>query len=480
MGDPEPEPTDLGTGLGGHTAGPWSARALPLACILAVATGLRFWNLDASSLWYDEVVTMRVARAEGLAALVERLDRIDGTRAPLHPLVLHAWLRLLGPSDLAGRAFSALCGLATVVVVYLVGRHAYDDRTGLWSAWLTAVCPPLVYYSQEARMYAWLVLLTALSWLTLLSFRHAAGAGRCLLYALLLTALAYSHPLGLFMIAAHGLAYLLTRPALRLTLPRWLMIQIAVVAAVAPWLRRYLDHGTDYPMPRYAIRFLLAVPIEYIGGNSLVLLVCLAIVVVGLVTSSREPFDGRRRLRMDHPVESVILIIWAAAPPVSMYVYSYAGQPIFGPSRYHLFCAPAYLVLVAHGSTRLPPLLRWPLAAAGLVLSISLLTAYSPTLKADWRGLAAWLDRQHPQGATDPVTVLVHPSNPRFPREQLEAARYYLEPRFRVVAAQSASHHGESSQAVTYHVYCLARSHAPHDEGPVRGEFYGLMVKSGG
>ena len=28
-------------------------------------------------------------------------------------------------------------------------------------------------------MYAWLVLLTALSWLVLLSFRQAAGMGRC-------------------------------------------------------------------------------------------------------------------------------------------------------------------------------------------------------------------------------------------------------------------------------------------------------------
>ena len=64
MGDPEPEPTDLRTGLGGHTAGPRSARALPLACILAVAAGLRFWNPDVPSLWYDEVVTMRLTRMQ--------------------------------------------------------------------------------------------------------------------------------------------------------------------------------------------------------------------------------------------------------------------------------------------------------------------------------------------------------------------------------------------------------------------------------
>ena len=376
-------------------------------------------------------------------------DRIDGTPAPLHPLVLHAWLRLFGPSDLAGRGFSALCGLATVAVVYLIGRNAYDRRTGLWSAWLTAICPPLVYYSQEARMYAWLVLLTALSWLVLLSFRQAAGPGRCLVFALLLAALAYSHPLGLFMIAAHGLAYILVRPALRLRLTSWALIQLGVVLAILPWLRRYLDHGTDYPMPRYPIRYLLAVPIEYIGGNSLVLPICLAIVAAGLVAYVRRPDGDRRYLRIDHPAESLILIVWAAVPPALMYAYSYVGQPIFGPSRYHLFSAPAYLILVARGLTKLPALLRWPLAAAGLVLSMALLHAYSPTLKADWRGLARWLADRHPQPTADPITVVVHPSDPRFPREQLEAARYYLAPRFRVVTAGSTSEDGRIRRLTT-------------------------------
>ena len=83
------------------------------------------------------------------------------------------------------------------------------------------------------------------------------------------------------MIAAHGLAYLLVRRGLMLTLRSWLLIQFAVVLAILPWLGRYLDHGTDYPMPRYSLRFLLGVPIEYIGGNSLVLLACLAIIGLG-------------------------------------------------------------------------------------------------------------------------------------------------------------------------------------------------------
>ncbi len=129
---------------------------------------------------------------------------------------------------------------------------------------------------------------------------------------------------------------------------------------------------------------------------------------------------------------------------------------------------------MAYGLTRLPPLLRWPLAAAGLALSMALLHAYSPTLKADWRALAGWLERQHPQPSSQAITVVVHPSDPHFPREQLEAARYYLEPRFRVVAAGSAFEIGRSA---TYDLYCLTRPRTTRDEEPTRGEFYGLILK---
>src|SRR5258708_1698340 len=215
MGEPGVTPADRGPERHGHDP-PWSwgARALPLAAILMIATGLRLWGLDGTSLWYDEVITMRVARADGPASLVQRLDQLHGTRAPLHPLVLHAWLRVFGPSDLAGRSFSALCGIVTVVVIHGLGRRAFDEQSGRWAAWLAAVCPPLVYYSREARMYAWLVLLTCLSWLVFISFRRAVKPAQIFAYWLLLTSLVYSHPLGLFMVAAHGLAFLLVRRSL--------------------------------------------------------------------------------------------------------------------------------------------------------------------------------------------------------------------------------------------------------------------------
>jgi hypothetical protein len=161
-------------------------------------------------------------------------------------------------------------------------------------------------------------------------------------------------------------------------------------------------------------------------------------------------------------------------------VYSYLFQPIFGPARYHLFIAPAYLILLAHGLTALPWFVRWPAAAGGLVLSLSLLSAgvYERALKSDWRGLARWLEQEsRAPGAATPLTIVVHPSDPRFPRDQVEAARYYLSPKHVVVLAgegDAATAPGE--QSTTYDAYCLSK---PGDREAEAGVmiFAGLIVR---
>jgi 4-amino-4-deoxy-L-arabinose transferase-like glycosyltransferase len=453
---------------------------LSFVAIVVVAAALRFWNLVATSFWYDEVITMRVARAESLVALLERLDQLDGTRAPLHPLFLHPWLMVFGTSEISGRSFSAVCGIFTVVAVYVLGRQAFDRATGRWAAWLAAVCPPLVYYSREARMYAWLVLLASLSWICLLSFRRMAPPARCVGYAMVLVSLVYSHPLGLFLVAAHGLAFLLVRRSLALSLGKWLTIQLGVIVAIVPWLPRYLDHGTDYPMPRYSIRFLLAVPIEYVGGNWIAFLVCLAIVGFGLLRRQSNESEDKAWIT-DLPA-NVVLITWAAVPPLLMYLYSWLFQPIFGPPRYHLFIAPAYLTLLAHGLAELPGFIRWPAAAAGLYLSLALIRGgvYSQGARADWRALAKWLNSESAKsrgdGPPSAIKIVVHPSDPRFPRDEIEAARYYLSPAIPIELAGEPSTPDTSDHTVTYDAYCLAK---PRTETPDANakRFSGLVVE---
>jgi uncharacterized membrane protein len=444
------------------------ARWLPLAVILCLAAGLRIWRLDHLSLWYDEVVTMRLARSGGPRELFDLLGRIDATRAPLHPLLLMAWIKPFGSGDLAARALSTALGIATVAAVYATARTAFGETTARWSAWLCGICPTLVYFSREVRMYSLLVFLTVLSWWLFLSFRTSAGWARAIAYALLLAAIVYTQPLGLFMLAAHVAAYVAVRGSLKLSTGRWISAVAMTCLLIAPWIGNYFDHPPDYPLPRYPLKYLIAVPIEYIGGNALTLIPLAALIAHGLLAWR----DGRLTLR--EPAEAIALLCWFAVPIVAMYLYSQVGHPIFGPSRYNLFVAPAYLMFVARGLAAMPRPARFAAAAIMLLLTIQNLASvtYAPGVKADWRGLARWILASDGQ----PATVVVVPHDPLFPRTQYEAARYYLEPDVAVELdlGESAAHEPDPA-SVVYRVHCFVDE--PNEPGEaVVARFYGLTA----
>ena len=119
--------------------------------ILVLAALLRFYKIDAQSLWYDEGNSARIAE-RSLQLIVE--GAAGAIHPPLYYIVLKYWRALFGEGEAALRSFSALCGVLTVWFAYLIGRDLFRRRVGLIAAFLLAVAPFAVYYGQEARMYA--------------------------------------------------------------------------------------------------------------------------------------------------------------------------------------------------------------------------------------------------------------------------------------------------------------------------------------
>ena len=169
------------------------------------------------------------------------------------------------------------------------------------------------------------------------------------------------------MAAALGLATLLHRRAFRISWQGWLLTHLAAgLAVVALDGPATSDHAPESITGPLSLRFLLGMPIGFIGGNFIVLWLCSLVIAYGLCSVRRRE-DGAFRVVLEQPASSVSLLIWLVFPPLLIYVYSLIAQPIFGPARYTLFVGPAYLILVARGLAKLP----WPLsvaaAAAGAV-----------------------------------------------------------------------------------------------------------------
>lgn len=409
-----------------------------LTAILAVAAALRAVFLGKLSLGYDEIVQMIMARQRDPAGLMKILYQIEATRAPVHPLLLHYWLKVFGPSDSAGRSLSVLCGILTVGLVWAIGRQLYDRTTALWAMGLTAISPILIFYARETKMYAWLVMLTCLAWLLLFSFRASAPLWKQVCYAVCLVLLSYSYPLGLFMVIALGLAYLLNRRSFRLAWRSWLAIHLAWGLAFAPWLPRYMDHPPEILFPR-SLKLFASCLIPFTGGNTLTtLLIVLPLVAwgvlrwgnlrAGLSTSEEcEPPRRLERLPLDHPVAASSLLIWLVVPPALLFGYSLVRYPVFGAPRYVLFVAPAYLLLVARGLVKLPAWCRGVGALAMVLLAIPTAWSmvYAPGVKMDWRSAAREIRARDPQ-----ATVVVFSNAEKSPtlsrHPDVLCCHYYL------------------------------------------------------
>ena len=147
-----------------------------LAGIVIIGAAIRFSTLDQQSFWLDEATTWGIV-SHGVGHVLSTVPKTEST-PPLYYVLVWLWSRVFGAGDVGLRSFSALCGTLTIPVMWAAGRRLASERIGLVAALVTAVNPLLFWYSQEARTYALLVLLSALSLLAFLRALEQPSTGR--------------------------------------------------------------------------------------------------------------------------------------------------------------------------------------------------------------------------------------------------------------------------------------------------------------
>lgn len=212
------------------TLSPTRAGALwALALLTALGAAMRFASIDVQSFHHDEVITaIRVIPG----SFGDMLDAVKNSESnpPLYYVLAWGWAKAFGSDEVGLRSLSALLGTATVPLAYCIGAELAQRRAGLIAAALVAVSPMLIWYSQEARSYALLVLLCAAS---LLFFARAlrTRSGRDLALWALASALALcSHYFAFFAVGIEALWLLIALRA------RWRVVIPAVVAVAAAGL----------------------------------------------------------------------------------------------------------------------------------------------------------------------------------------------------------------------------------------------------
>jgi mannosyltransferase len=352
----------------GPTVGPTGA----LAALTLLALALRVTHLGRS-LFTDETYSLALAQ-RGFGHMLG-LFGYEANGMP-YPIVLWPLIRVFGTSEAALRVPAVLAGTASVPALWWAARRlGYRSAVALGAAALLAVNPMAVWYSQEARPYALVVLAACLAFGALPGVvgpervrtqgsgrgqgsgsgqRSGSGQGRggaraVVGYVAAMALLGYSDLLALpIVLPAQAL---IARRAGRAGVRRWLWSLAAVLVCCVPLIvAAVIARGRRnalYWLPKLSRSLVEGAVQEFTGGLSgvsavrWVTVLAVAVLVAGALWRRRGA--GLSKL--------AVPAWWGLAPPALLLAVS-AVEPVFWP-RYAILALPGLCLLVAEAAGQL-------------------------------------------------------------------------------------------------------------------------------
>lgn len=359
-----------------------------ISLILGLAIILRLINLN-QSFWLDEGAQMLMSE-KSLA--YQWFGRINDFHPPLYYWLTHCWLQF-GRSEWFLRLPSLFFGVATVYLIYLLGKKIFNERIGLISALFLAVAPYHLYYSQEARMYSLLTFLGTASMLFLIEKKWLA-------YLLVTTAMLYTHYAAFFLLAVQVVWVVLWQRKMIKQFLRSLFLCFFLYLPWVPQLLKQLRAGSNLTsllpawqevaslpvikaLPLTLIKFSLG-RIYFIDKGVYALVAGVVVVTFGfLFYQALKKFNR----------EKIFLLNWLVLPLLLALMIS-LFLPMYQPFRLLFTIVPFYLLL-AVGVLNLKK--KWQPLAIALVLVISLSGLFlyysSPRFqREDWREATAFIE----------------------------------------------------------------------------------------
>ncbi|HEX3049529.1 MAG TPA: glycosyltransferase family 39 protein, partial [Aggregatilineaceae bacterium] len=315
---------------------------------------------------------------------------VEGGAADVHPLLYYTtldyWMELFGDSPAAVRLYSALLGVACVLVVYGLSREWFGVRAAFTAALITAVAPFHVQYSQETRMYMLLALaLTLTTWVYWRALRRG-GWGSWLLFAVLAGLSMYIQQLAAFFLMSLGLIPLWTRD--RKQIIRTGLAAFGALLIYLPWLlylpdqlgklRQYWVQKPNILHFWLTLRSFISVNLDFSPAWWLPTFLLSAVLTVFLLVRAYRVL--KRRVGSAAEREALRWVLWLAfMPMIFMWIASYLFQPMFLP-RALLPSAVLFYIALAWLFTcgKMPPLVVGSLGSVwAVVIVFGLVTHYT-------------------------------------------------------------------------------------------------------
>lgn len=379
-----------------------------LGIIITLSVILRFYDLGGESYWYDEIIMLRVAQ-DNIWTIIE------GGRPPLYIILAHFWIKFFGTEEVATRSLSAIFGVASIPIIYLIGKELFNRKVGLIGAFLMAISQFQIYYSQEFRYYSLFVLTTLLSFYFFIIALRRRNIGSFTLYVLFSVLLFYTHTFGLFIIVAQNLYLLIRWSDYRKVALQWVISQAIIIVTSLPRIIKFSAkaiEGKAGPMnwipepsvwaPLITLRNFIGAGLDYPSWNTVITGIGFFVAATATyifwkgrdkwLASLRDLLPGSENV-ISKENELLLLAIWVAIPILLPLILS----KIFGPmyhDRYMISASPAFYIILAFVVIKLgrvvPELITLGLLV--IVITPGLIEFYVSPVREQWREAAEYVE----------------------------------------------------------------------------------------
>jgi 4-amino-4-deoxy-L-arabinose transferase-like glycosyltransferase len=127
---------------------------------ILIGSAFRVFQLSAGSIRGDEGGAIFVAGD----TVSHYWDSISGdVHPPLYYLLLNVWIKIGGISKFFLRLLPCLFSIATIPIVFLLGKKLFNDKIGLMSSFIFAMSQANIRYAQTLKQYSILTFFVTLS-----------------------------------------------------------------------------------------------------------------------------------------------------------------------------------------------------------------------------------------------------------------------------------------------------------------------------
>ncbi|MEO1619919.1 MAG: glycosyltransferase family 39 protein [Cyanobacteria bacterium J06632_3] len=399
--------------------------------ILLLAAVLYCFQLGDNGLWIDEFSSLQDAQTLP--------GSLDPTR-PLYYILLRFWM-IFGTGDIWLRGLSVIFGLASVFLLYRLGRRVAGPMVGGIAAVLLACSPLALNHVQEVRMYPLGNMLTLAGSLFLLQALETPTNLTVGRWAVARVLSVLTIPLSVLLLLPDGLITLwtfrhqekvLVRFAVGMIAAGLLLIptSVAMLTTAAPGFASDWSADLDKPglvaIVAKLTSFTVFWPLASLPKNIITkgfYYVCTLLLSVLLLLALQ-------RLRRSEKLRWIAL--WALCPAVLMLIVSYVMSPIWS-GRYLLFLSPYVLILLAVGFQEIEKQTKKGAIALTLIYILAvgggLYQYYANWNRDGWKAAVEQIEAAENEG--DAIAVYAPLDDPRLAVEHYydgEATLYPLGP----------------------------------------------------